>query len=100
MLHTKRLGFLCVLAVAGAAGVASADEPAGDVTVLTALPVTYSVASALAAGTHVTVESVPENGRRMNAQQSYFAQAAPKLAEQFARADAVVTIGKLWQDDP
>jgi ABC-type Zn uptake system ZnuABC Zn-binding protein ZnuA len=87
-------------AVGLAAFGACADEPARDVTVLTALPVTYSVASALAAGTHVTVENVPDNGRRMNAQQNYFAQQAPKLAEQFARADAVVTIGKLWQDDP
>ncbi len=100
MLRTKRLGLVCVLGLAVAAGVAAADEPAGDVTVLTALPMTYSVASALAAGTNVTVENVPENGRRMNAQQNYFAQSAPKLAEQFARADAVITIGKLWQDDP
>jgi ABC-type Zn uptake system ZnuABC Zn-binding protein ZnuA len=99
-MRTKGLGFFSVSCFAVAASVASADEPAGDVVVLTALPITYSVASALAAGTHVTVQNVPENGRRMNAQQNYFVQQAPKLAEQFAAADAVITIGKLWQDDP
>jgi ABC-type Zn uptake system ZnuABC Zn-binding protein ZnuA len=82
-----------------AAATAAADEPA-RVTVLTSLPATYSIAAALAAGTHVTVQNVPENGRRMNAQQNYFTLQAPKLAEQFAHADAVVTIGKLWRDDP
>lgn len=75
-------------------------QQADDVVVLTSLPVTYSVASALAKGTHVTVRNVPENGRRMNAQQNYFSQQAEKLAPQFAAADAVVTIGKLWQADP
>jgi ABC-type Zn uptake system ZnuABC Zn-binding protein ZnuA len=83
-----------------ASPVAFAAEPAGNVTVLTSLPVTYSIATALAAGTHVTVQNVPDNGRRMNAQQNYFTLQAPKLAEQFAHADAVVTIGKLWQEDP
>jgi ABC-type Zn uptake system ZnuABC Zn-binding protein ZnuA len=36
----------------------------------------------------------------MNTQQSYFSLQARNLAAVFARADAVVTIGKLWQDDP
>jgi ABC-type Zn uptake system ZnuABC Zn-binding protein ZnuA len=99
MLRVKDLGLLGVLVLA-TAGRAAADEPAGGVTVLTALPVTYSVASALTADTHVTVQNVPANGRRMNAQPNYFAQSAPRLAEQFAAADAVVTIGKLWRDDP
>jgi ABC-type Zn uptake system ZnuABC Zn-binding protein ZnuA len=99
MLRAKRLVIFGVLGFA-AAGSVVADEPPSEVTVLTALPVTYSVAAALTAGTHVTVQNVPENGRRMNAQHNYFAQSAPRLAEQFAAADAVVTIGKLWQDDP
>ena len=90
------LGVVCV----AAARLAGADDAAGGVTVLTALPVTYSIASALAKDTHLTVQNVPENGRRMNAQQNYFTQQAPKLEEQFKHAAAVVTIGKLWQDDP
>jgi ABC-type Zn uptake system ZnuABC Zn-binding protein ZnuA len=94
----KRLGLLSVLSIA--AGVAAAADEPPEVVVLTALPMTYSVASALAAGTHMIVRNVPENGRRMNAQQNYFTVQAPKLAEQFAQADAVITIGKLWQEDP
>jgi ABC-type Zn uptake system ZnuABC Zn-binding protein ZnuA len=100
MLHAKGLGLLGALCLAVAAGGARADEPAGNTVVLTALPVTYSIASALAAGTHVTVQNIPDNGRRMNAQQNYFTLQAPKLADQFAHASAVITIGKLWQDDP
>jgi ABC-type Zn uptake system ZnuABC Zn-binding protein ZnuA len=99
-MHARSLRLLGALSLWALVAVVSAEEPARDVTVLTALPVTYSVAAALAAGTRVTIENVPANGRRMNAQQNYFAQQAPKLAEQFARADAVVTIGKLWRDDP
>jgi ABC-type Zn uptake system ZnuABC Zn-binding protein ZnuA len=91
------LGFLLGVTLDNAA--VAEDAPA-SVTVLTSLPVTYSIATALAAGTHVTVQNVPENGRRMNAQASYFSQQGPKLAAQFAQADAVITIGKLWQDDP
>lgn len=79
---------------------ARADDADANVTVLTSLPATYSITAALAAGTHVAVRNVPENGRRMNAQPNYFSQQAPRLAEQFANADAVVTIGKLWRQDP
>jgi ABC-type Zn uptake system ZnuABC Zn-binding protein ZnuA len=102
MLRKQRFGFLAVsvlVAALGAAAPVSAAEPE-QVVVLTSLPVTYSIAASLAEGTHVVVENVPENGRRMNAQINYFTQQAPKLEPQFARADAVVTIGKLWQDDP
>jgi len=100
MKHSQRNALLIGLVSLATARFASADDAAGGVTVLTALPVTYSIASALANGTHVTVQNVPENGRRMNAQLNYFTQQAPKLEEQFKHADAVVTIGKLWQDDP
>ena len=90
------LGLVC----AAGARLAVADDAAGGVTVLTTLPVTYSIATALAKGTHVTVQNVPDNGRRMNAQQNYFTLQADKLQDQFKHADAVITIGKLWQDDP
>jgi ABC-type Zn uptake system ZnuABC Zn-binding protein ZnuA len=91
------LGFL-------AAGLAASRVPAAEaepgVLVLTSLPVTYSVAKALTAGTQVEVRNLPEGGRPMGAQQSYFSREAERLAETFARADAVITIGKLWQEDP
>jgi ABC-type Zn uptake system ZnuABC Zn-binding protein ZnuA len=87
-----------LLAVVGATRLAGAE--ADDVLVLTALPVTYSVAKALTKDTSVEVQNLPEGGRPMASQQSFFASQAERLSEQFARADAVITIGKLWQDDP
>ena len=71
-----------------------------DILVLTALPATYSISHALAAGTRIRVENVPERGRRMNALPNLLRQRPDQFTEQFAQADAVVTIGKLWRDDP
>lgn len=68
--------------------------------VLTALPATYSVTHALAEGTSIVVENLPERGRRMSALPNLLRQSADRYAETLARADAVVTIGKLWRDDP
>ena len=68
--------------------------------VLTSLPVTYSIASALAEGTSIAVENVPEGGRPMNALVNLLTQRPERYEALFARADAVVTIGKLWLDDP
>jgi ABC-type Zn uptake system ZnuABC Zn-binding protein ZnuA len=98
-MSTFRRLLVAVLSLA-LAPIAGAEEAEANVTVLTSLPATYSITAALAAGTHVAVLNVPENGRRMNAQQNYFSQQAPKLGAQFAQADAVVTIGKLWRQDP
>jgi len=101
MMDCKQLMWAIVaiaVACGGATRVLAADTD--EVLVLTALPVTYSVAKALTKDTQVGVQNVPEGGRRMNTQQSFFSLQAGRLAEQFARADAVITIGKLWQDDP
>ena len=68
--------------------------------VLTALPATYSVTHALAEGTSIVVENLPERGRRMSALPNLLRQSADRYADTLARADAVVTIGKLWRDDP
>ncbi len=68
--------------------------------VLTALPATYSVSHALAEGTSIVVENLPERGRRMNALPNLLNQSADRYADTLSRADAVVTIGKLWRDDP
>jgi ABC-type Zn uptake system ZnuABC Zn-binding protein ZnuA len=78
----------------------SPAEETGGVLVLTSLPVTYSVAKALTKDTGVEVQNVPEGGRPMASQQTFFSSQAARLSELFARADAVITIGKLWQDDP
>jgi ABC-type Zn uptake system ZnuABC Zn-binding protein ZnuA len=64
------------------------------------MPVTYSVTATLAKGTHVRVVNVPQDGRRMNALARYLEKPGEPALELFRNADAIVTIGKLWRDDP
>jgi len=71
-----------------------------EVLVLTALPVTYSVTKALAIETGIVVQNVPERGRRLNTLENFFQTRANRFGDLFSEADAVVTIGKLWRDDP
>jgi ABC-type Zn uptake system ZnuABC Zn-binding protein ZnuA len=68
--------------------------------VLTTLPVTYSISWALAQNTSIIVQNVPERARPMTAQAAYFEMRADQLREQFQNTQAVVTIGKLWTEDP
>ncbi len=71
-----------------------------EVIVLTALPATYSIASALAEGTHIRVANVPAEGRPMNALARYLEKPGEDALALLRKADAVVTIGKLWHQDP
>lgn len=97
-----------VLVLAGLAIVALALAPritrgqAEDDTfvVATALPFAHSIAAALADGTPIEVRHVPERPRRLGQLPSLFERQAESLAETLADVDAVVTIGKLWDDDP
>jgi ABC-type Zn uptake system ZnuABC Zn-binding protein ZnuA len=94
-LHTSRVmvGALC-LAVAVSA-------PAKDETlVLTELPPLYSITASLAAGTHIRVQNIPADGRRMNALPRYLEKPGEANLALFQRAEAVVTMGKLWHDAP
>ena len=68
--------------------------------VLTSLPVTYSLTSALLKDTGIQVQNLPERGRRLSGLPNYFNSRADRLADTFAAATAVVTIGKLWPGDP
>jgi ABC-type Zn uptake system ZnuABC Zn-binding protein ZnuA len=68
--------------------------------VLTALPVTFYLTTELANGTSIVVQNLPERGRRMNGLPNFFVSRAEQLNDTFARAEAVVTIGKIWSDDP
>ena len=78
---------------------ARAEDDSG-VLVLTSLPATYSIASALAQGTRIQVANVPEAGRPMNALDRYLEKPGEDDTALLRRADAVVTIGKLWREDP
>lgn len=72
----------------------------GEVRVVTSLPVTYGIASALAQETNIRVMNVPPEGKPMNALARYFEKPPQKALETLRAADAVVTIGKLWREDP
>jgi ABC-type Zn uptake system ZnuABC Zn-binding protein ZnuA len=70
------------------------------VLVLTSLPATYGITSAIAEGTSVRVENVPKEARPLNALGRYFEKPGEDALALMRRADAVVTIGKLWHEDP
>ena len=89
-----------ILSAPGVLAADSADKSQREVTILTSLPVTYFLTSALVENTNIKVLNLPKRGRRINGQANYFESKAAKLAETFKAASAVVTIGKLWRDDP
>jgi ABC-type Zn uptake system ZnuABC Zn-binding protein ZnuA len=96
---------LCVLAAAfSPAALAqqgdSRPQHSDRVLALTALPVTFGVTSALAQGTNIRVENLPRDGRPMSAQARYFEKPGDEALALMREADAVVSIGKLWHEDP
>jgi ABC-type Zn uptake system ZnuABC Zn-binding protein ZnuA len=90
--------FVRVLILLAAASGAVAEEK--GVLVLTALPATYGITSAIAEGTSIRVENVPRDGRPMGALGRYFEKPGEDVLALMRSADAVVTIGKLWHEDP
>jgi len=97
-MHRRAAGWVLGAAWLVAAAVPAADD--GKVVVVTALPVTFSIATALAAGTRIEVGNVPEGGRRMSLLPDLFIQRGERYRDTLARAAAVVTMAKLWPDDP
>ncbi len=85
-----------VLVCAMAAFPAYAQAPATH-TVLTTLQATYSITSALAAGTQIHVVNVPAQGAVMESQAFSLTRVDDAV---FKEAEAVVGIGRLWRDDP
>lgn len=97
--YLRWLGILAVSSgliasvMTSAASAAATDQQV----VLTSLQATYSLTNALAEGTRIKVVNVPVQGAVMESQ----AHALTRVPDDvFRQADAVVTIGKLWRDDP
>jgi ABC-type Zn uptake system ZnuABC Zn-binding protein ZnuA len=86
---------LCLAACMSAA----AQEPARPL-VLTAMAPIYQLTLPLLQGTHVDLQLLPEAPRTMAAQSTLFTRQAERYAEVFAKADAVIGIGRLWTADP
>jgi ABC-type Zn uptake system ZnuABC Zn-binding protein ZnuA len=76
----------------------AADEPQG--TVLTGNQATYSLASALTAGTTISVINVPEDGRQLAQLPDYIARRMDRLAPTFAQASAVIALTNALPGDP
>lgn len=92
---TYRLVLLLLGVVAGST--AALAQTSGTHVVLTTLQATYSITSALAEGTSIRVMNVPPQGAVMDSQ----AFALTRVDDAtFRQAEAVVSIGKLWRDDP
>jgi ABC-type Zn uptake system ZnuABC Zn-binding protein ZnuA len=68
--------------------------------VLTGIQATYSIATALTAGTPIRVQNVPPDGREMSVQKDYISRRMEALSKQFAAATAVITITNAVPSDP
>jgi ABC-type Zn uptake system ZnuABC Zn-binding protein ZnuA len=68
--------------------------------VLTGIQATYSITTALTAGTAIQVQNVPADGREMSMQKDYIGRRMDELSKQFAAATAVVTITNAVPGDP
>jgi ABC-type Zn uptake system ZnuABC Zn-binding protein ZnuA len=68
--------------------------------VLTGIQATYSLTTALTAGTPIRVQNVPADGREMAMQKDYIERRMAALGKQFSAATAVVTITNAVAGDP
>lgn len=83
------------LALAGLPALSSATQ------VLTTLPVTHSLASALLDGTSVQLKRAAPANLPASRQPSYFSsRGGESLAKAAQQADAVIGVRSIWRDDP
>ena len=92
-----RIGILAVC-FAGLAQPSRAQDAAP--LVLTGTQATYSLTSALVAGTPIQVQNVPADGRQLALLKDYIERRAEQLAPTFAAATAVVTLTNALPGDP
>jgi len=76
----------------------AADAP--NPTVLTGAQATYSLATALTAGTPIHVQNVPADGRQLSLLREYIARRMDTLGPTFAAATAVITMTNALPGDP
>ncbi len=88
------------LALAGLPALTLAAKPT-TVTVLTSLPVTHSLATALLEGTSVQLNSAAPANLPATRQPSYFSGRGGASLEKAAQtADAAIGLRSIWRDDP
>jgi ABC-type Zn uptake system ZnuABC Zn-binding protein ZnuA len=82
-----------------AAAPAQAADASGP-TVLTGTQATYSLATALTAGTPISVQNVPVDGRQLSLLKDYIARRMDTLGPVFTEAAAVITMTNALPGDP
>jgi ABC-type Zn uptake system ZnuABC Zn-binding protein ZnuA len=60
----------------------------------------YELTEPLVADTNIDLQLLPDSPRTMQAQLTLFTRQAERYADTFTRADAVISIGRLWTADP
>src|SRR5262249_3880187 len=75
-------------------------KAAGPAIVLTGTQATYSLTSALTAGTPITVQNVPADGRQLSLLKDYIQRRTDPLAATFTGAAAVVSVTNALPSDP
>ncbi|PXF57917.1 MAG: hypothetical protein C4B58_08385 [Deltaproteobacteria bacterium] len=68
--------------------------------VLTSLQCTYSIVNSLTGETSIDVFNVCPPGCRMDDQRYYFQKKEEEIRKYIQKADAVITIRKVWKSDP
>ncbi len=68
--------------------------------ILTSLAPVYELAAPLVESTHIDLQLLPDSPRSMQTHQTLFVRQADRYVEPFSKADAVITIGRLWAADP
>ncbi len=79
---------------------ATAQDTAQRSLVLTAMAPVYALTLPLLANTRVDLQLLPDAPRTMQSQVTIFTRQAERYADTFAKADAVIGIGRLWTGDP
>jgi ABC-type Zn uptake system ZnuABC Zn-binding protein ZnuA len=93
-----RAAFTMLVMLTMTAPACAADAP-GPL-VLTGIQATYSIATALTAGTPIQVQNVPADGREMSMQKDYIGRRMESLAKLLSAATAVITITNAVPTDP
>ncbi|MGC4030060.1 MAG: zinc ABC transporter substrate-binding protein [Steroidobacteraceae bacterium] len=90
---------LLVLALLGGGAAAAAGDPAKPL-VLTGAQATYSLTSALTAGTSIEVRNVPADARQLSLLKDYIQRRTDELGPVFGAATAVVSFTNALPADP
>ena len=97
----SRLPFIAVsviLLFCGACATAQIEE-AHPVVLVSMAPV-QQLAAGLLENTNIELRLLPESPRSMQAQATLFTRQKERFTEDFAAADAVISIGQVWLTDP